>query len=195
MPAAPTDLTPDGDDAASATDRLMVRIASGDQAAFGQLYDIVAGRVFGVVLRLVIDRSQAEEVAQEVLLEIWQSAGAFNPNRGRAIGWIMTVAKRRAIDRIRSAQAAHDRDLRVGISEYRVENDVAEAAEIMVESDRVAGAMDRLSDAQRQAISLAYDGGLTHAEISAVLGIPIGTVKTRLRDGMIRLRQELGVTA
>ncbi|GAB3611367.1 sigma-70 family RNA polymerase sigma factor [Humibacter ginsengiterrae] len=175
-------------------DGLLVRVAAGDQPAFGALYDAVASRVFGAVLRLVIDRSQAEEVTQEVFLEIWQSAYVFDPNRGRAIGWIMTLAKRRAIDRIRSAQAAHDRDLRVGIREYRVEDDVADAAEVAVESERVAVALERLPDAQRQAIALAYDGGLTHTEIAEVLGIPVGTVKTRLRDGMIRLRHELGVT-
>lgn len=103
------------------------------------------------------------------------------------------MAKRRAIDRIRSAQAAHDRDLRVGIREYRVEDDVADAAEISVERERVVRAMGQLSDVQRQAIALAYDGGLTHAEIAELLSVPIGTVKTRLRDGMIRLRGELGV--
>ena len=182
-------------DASPTVDALMVRVAAGDQQAFGELYDAVASRVFGAVLRLVIDRSQAEEVTQEVFLEIWQSAGVFDPNRGRAIGWIMTLAKRRAIDRIRSAQAAQDRDLRVGIREYRVEDDVADAAEIAVESERVAVALERLPDAQRQAIALAYDGGLTHTEIAQLLSVPIGTVKTRLRDGMIRLRHELGVTA
>lgn len=187
--------TDDVVDASPTVDALMVRVAAGDQQAFGELYDAVASRVYGAVLRLLIDRSQAEEVTQEVFLEIWQSAGVFDPNRGRAIGWIMTLAKRRAIDRIRSAQAAHDRDLRVGIREYRVEDDVADAAEIAVESERVAVALERLPDAQRQAIALAYDGGLTHTEIAQLLSVPIGTVKTRLRDGMIRLRHELGVTA
>jgi RNA polymerase sigma-70 factor (ECF subfamily) len=184
----PTELsTDDADDASLLVDRFLVRVAAGDQQAFSDLYDAVAPRVFGSILRLIIDRSQAEEVAQEVFLELWQSARSFDPNRGRAIGWIMTLAKRRAIDRIRSSQASHDRDLRVGIREFRVEDDVADAAEISI-------AMDGLSDVQRQAIALAYDGGFTHAEIAELLGVPIGTVKTRLRDGMIRLRSELGVT-
>ncbi|NNC11580.1 ECF RNA polymerase sigma factor SigK [Planctomonas sp. JC2975] len=196
MPVEPIDVWTDGAaESAEVVDRLLVRVAAGDQAAFGELYDVAAARVFGVVLRLVIDRSQAEEVAQEVFLEIWQSAGAFDPNRGRAIGWIMTVAKRRAIDRIRSAQAARDRDLRVGLADYHVTDDVADVAETLVESERVAGAMERLPEAQRQAIGLAYDGGLTHTEIAGLLGVPVGTVKTRLRDGMIRLRRELGVRA
>lgn len=195
MHPEPTELsTDDADDASLLVDRFLVRVAAGDQQAFSDLYDAVAPRVFGSILRLIIDRSQAEEVAQEVLLELWQSARSFDPNRGRAIGWIMTLAKRRAIDRIRSSQASHDRDLRVGIREFRVEDDVADAAEISIERERVASAMDGLSDVQRQAIALAYDGGFTHAEIAELLGVPIGTVKTRLRDGMIRLRSELGVT-
>ncbi|WP_460519619.1 ECF RNA polymerase sigma factor SigK [Humibacter antri] len=175
-------------------DQLLGRVAGGDQAAFGELYDMVVSRVFGTVLRLVIDRSQAEEVTQEVFLEVWQSAAVFDPNRGRGIGWIITMAKRRAIDRIRSAQAAHDRDLRVGIREYAVLDDVADAAATVMERDRVGRAMQQLSDPQRQAIALAYDGGLTHTEIAQLLSVPVGTVKTRLRDGMIRLRHELGVT-
>lgn len=192
----PTEVTTgDAVDPSQFLDRLLAQVAAGDQQAFAALYDAVAPRVFGTVLRLVIDRSQSEEVTQEVFLEIWQSAYVFDPNRGRAIGWIMTLAKRRAIDRIRSAQAAHDRDLRVGIREYRVEDDVADSAEIAVERERVAVALERLPDAQRQAIALAYDGGLTHTEIARLLDVPVGTVKTRLRDGMIRLRNQLGVTA
>ncbi|WP_460571515.1 ECF RNA polymerase sigma factor SigK [Humibacter soli] len=174
---------------------LLLRVGAGDQAAFGELYDVIAPRVLGTIQRLLIDSAQSEEVAQEVFLEVWQSAPTFDPNKGRAIGWIMTMAKRRAIDRIRSAQSARDRDLRVGIRDYRVEDDVAETAELSVERERVARAMERLSDVQRQAIALAYDGGYTHAQIAELLVVPIGTVKTRLRDGMIRLRDELGVTA
>ena len=188
---------PAGDlsDAVDTAQTLLLRVAAGDQAAFGELYDAIAPRVLGSIQRLLIDRAQSEEVAQEVFLDVWQSAPTFDPNKGRAIGWIMTMAKRRAIDRIRSAQSAHDRDLRVGIRDYRVEDDVAEAAELSVERERVAKAMERLTDVQRQAIALAYDGGYTHAQIAELLVVPIGTVKTRLRDGMIRLRDELGVTA
>jgi len=186
----PTDETSDSVDAVQT---LLLRVAAGDQAAFGELYDAVASRVLGSIQRLLIDRAQSEEVMQDVLLEVWQSAPAFDPNKGRAIGWIMTMAKRRAIDRIRSAQAARDRDLRIGIRDYRVEDDVADIAEISVERERVSRAMERLTDVQRQAIALAYDGGYTHTEVAELLAVPVGTVKTRLRDGMIRLRDELGV--
>ena len=106
------------------------------------------------------------------------------------------MAHRRAIDRVRSSQSGRDRDVRVGVRDFSREyDDVAERAEIRLENERVVRAMDRLSDVQRQAISLAYYEGLTQTEISERLSVPLGTVKTRLRDGMIRLRDELGVTA
>ncbi|TAM66165.1 MAG: sigma-70 family RNA polymerase sigma factor [Microbacteriaceae bacterium] len=178
----------------TSTDELLLRVAKGDQAAFGELYDRLAPRVLGTIRRLLIDPAQSEEVAQEVFLEVWQSAARFEPNKGRAATWVLTMAKRRAIDRIRSAQASRVRDVRVGIRDFCAEADeVAESVEIRIERERVGAAMEQLTDTQRQAISLAYDGEYTHSEIAQLLGIPIGTVKTRLRDGMIRLRNELGV--
>ncbi|MEO7017439.1 MAG: ECF RNA polymerase sigma factor SigK [Leifsonia sp.] len=174
-------------------DAMLARVAHGDQAAFADLYDAMVPRVFGSIRRLLIDYAQSEEVAQEVFLEIWQSASRFDPNKGGAKSWILTMAKRRAIDRIRSAQSAQDRDTRIGIRDFRVEDDVAESAEISVERERVGRAMEHLTEAQRQAIALAYDGGYSHTEIATLLQVPIGTVKTRVRDGMIRLRLELGV--
>lgn len=173
---------------------LLLRVAEGDQSAFGALYDLLSSRVLGTIRRLLIDHAQSEEVTQEVFLEVWQSARRFEPNKGGATTWILTMAKRRAIDRIRSAQASRDRDTRVGIRDYDAGYDsVAESAEISIERERVGEAMTSLTDAQRQAIALAYDGGYSHSEIAELLGVPIGTVKTRLRDGMIRLRNELGV--
>jgi RNA polymerase sigma-70 factor (ECF subfamily) len=181
----------------AATDEdLLARVRAGDQGAFADLYDRTASRVLGLVRRVLVDPAQSEEVAQEVFLEVWQSAARFDPNRGSATTWILTMAHRRAIDRIRSSQAGRDRDLRIGVRDFaRDYDDVAEKAEIRLENERVVRAMDRLSDAQRQAISLAYYGGLTQTEIADRLGVPLGTVKTRLRDGMIRLRDELGVTS
>jgi RNA polymerase sigma-70 factor (ECF subfamily) len=195
--AAGTGPEPADADAASAQlDALLHRVARGDQAAFGDLYDLTAPRVFGMVLRLVIDRAQSEEVTQEVFLEIWQSAARFDPNKGKAMTWILTMARRRAIDRIRSSQAARDRDTRVGVRDFQGEyDDVAETAELRIEGGKVDAAMRELSDAQRLVISLAYYGGQSHSEIADNLGLPIGTVKTRLRDGMIRLRTVMGVTS
>ena len=175
---------------------LLARVASGDQRAFAELYDRLSPRVFGLVRRLIVDNAQSEEVLQEVFLEIWQSASRFDPNKGKALTWIMTLAHYRAVDRIRSAQTAHDRDIRIGTRNLDREFDqVAEAAEISIESERVKMAMATLSEAQRQVISLTYYGGLSQSEVASMLGIPLGTVKTRLRDGMIRLRNKLGVLA
>ena len=176
-------------------DELLARVGRGDRAAFGELYDQTAPRLFGLIRRLVVDAAQAEEVTQDVYLEIWQTAVRFDPAKGNAIGWMFTLAHRRAVDRIRSAQAARDRDLRIGTRDMDVPVDtVAEAAETSIEHERVQGALGELSDLQRECVALAYYGGLTQSEIAARLDVPLGTVKTRLRDGMIRLRSVLGVT-
>lgn len=178
------------------TGELLVKVASGDQVAFGELYDATAPRVLGLITRVLVDRAQSEEVAQEVFLEIWQSATRFDASKGRAISWMLTIAHRRAVDRVRAAQSGRERDLKVGIREFAVDyDDVAENAEIRIENERVRRALSGLTDLQRQAVTLAYYGGYTQSELAERLGIPLGTVKTRLRDGMTRLRDELGVAS
>jgi RNA polymerase sigma-70 factor (ECF subfamily) len=173
---------------------LLTAVASGDRGAFAELYDRTAPRVLGLIKRLLIDHSQSEEVAQEVFLEIWQTATRYQPTKGAAVTWMLTMAHRRAVDRVRASQSSRDRDVRIGIRDYEPGFDqVSEAVEVSVEHQRVAKALARLTELQRQAVQLAYYGGLSHSEIAARLSIPIGTVKTRLRDGMIRLRDELGV--
>ena len=176
-------------------DELLALVGRGDRVAFGALYDETAPRLFGLIRRLVVDPAQAEEVTQDVYLELWQSAARFDADKGNALSWMFTMAHRRAVDRIRSAQASRDRDLRIGVRDLDVPVDtVAEAAETSVEHARVQGALDELSDLQRECVRLAYYGGLTQSEIAERLQVPLGTVKTRLRDGMIRLRTALGVT-
>lgn len=176
-------------------DDLLVQTATGDQVAFSTLYDRIAPRVLGLIRRVLVDPAQSEEVAQEVFLEVWQSAARFDPNKGRAVTWIMTMAHRRAIDRVRAAQASRDRDTAVGIRDLPTEYDqVSETVEVRMEHERVEVAMSALSDAQREAVTLAYYKGLSQSEVAEALGIPLGTAKTRLRDAMIRLRNELGVT-
>jgi RNA polymerase sigma-70 factor (ECF subfamily) len=178
-----------------APEQLLAMVASGDQNALAELYDSFSPRVFGLIRRLLVDHAQSEEVLQDVFLEIWQSASRFDPNKGRASTWVMTLAHRRAVDRIRSAQADRERDVRIGMRDVGRDFDQAsEAAEISIEHERVTAAMSRLSEAQRQAISLTYYGGLSQSELAEALNVPLGTVKTRLRGGMIRLRDELGVT-
>ena len=177
-------------------EELLARVATGDHSAFGELYDQIAPRVLGLVKRLLIDHAQSEEVVQEIFLEIWQMATRYEPTRGGASTWIMTMAHRRAVDRIRSSQAGRDRDTKIGIRDLAIAYDhVAETVEVRVEHERVEKAMSRLTQLQRQAVSLAYYGGYTHSEVASMLKIPLGTVKTRLRDGLIRLRDELGVTS
>jgi len=194
VPMPEEDVQP-ADTVAARLQLLLERVASGDQQAFSALYDAVAPRIFGLVKRLLVDHAQSEEVTQEVFLEIWQTAPRFDANRGAAMSWILTMAHRRAVDRVRAAQSSRDRDTRVGIRDYAHEYDtVSETIEIRIENERVQQAMERLTDLQRQAVSLAYYGGYSHSEVAQLLSIPIGTVKTRLRDGMIRLRDELGVT-
>jgi len=175
---------------------LLLQAAQGDEAAFAQLFDLISPRVFGLILRVLVDRSQSEEVLQEVFLEIWQSAGRFAPNRGQGRSWILTIAHRRAVDRVRSAQASTDRDVRVGLRNIDVPHDgVAEQVEARIEAEGVAAALSKLPEAQREALTLAYYGGYSQSEIAALVGAPLGTIKTRMRDGLSRLRSEMGVTA
>ncbi len=187
---------PAADATVETTNALLLRVAQGDQRAFSELYDVIAPRMLGLVRHVLKDHAQSEEVVQEVLLEVWQTAPRFDPNKGKAVTWMLTMAHRRAIDRVRSAQSSRDRDTRIGIRDLDREFDsVAESVEIRVEHDRVEKALSRLSELQRQAVELAYYGGYSHSEVAEMLNIPMGTVKTRLRDGMMRLRAELGVAS
>ncbi len=175
---------------------LLSRVADGDQIAFGQLYDQCARRVLGLVRRLLKDSAQSEEVTQEIFLEVWQNAKCYDPAKVSATTWILTMSHRRAVDRIRSSQSTRDRDTRIGLRDMETEYDsVSESVEIRVEHERVGRALLRLTELQRQAVTLAYYGGYSHSEVAEMLKVPVGTVKTRLRDGMIRLRDELGVAS
>jgi RNA polymerase sigma-70 factor (ECF subfamily) len=175
---------------------LLLLVADGDQQAFARLYDLLSPRVFGLILRVLVDRSQSEEVLQEVFLEVWQSASRFAPNRGQGRSWILTIAHRRAVDRVRSAQSSTDRDVRAGLRDMDVAHDgVAEQVELKIEGERVVAALSSLPEAQKEALTLAYYGGYSQSEIAALVGAPLGTIKTRMRDGLSRMRTEMGVTA
>lgn len=189
------DVPEDGANPVDHVAELLQSVASGDQQAFARLYDMLSSRVFGLILRVLVDRSQSEEVLQEVFLEIWQSAAKFAPNRGQGRSWVLTIAHRRAVDRVRSAQASADRDARVGLRDLDApRDDVAESVEMRMEARRVAEAVAALPKAQREAITLAYYGGYSQSEIAALVGSPLGTIKTRMRDGLSRLRTLMGVT-
>jgi len=175
---------------------LLVRIAAGDRSAFAELYDLLSARVFGLILRVLVNRAQSEEVLQEVFLEVWQSAARFAPNRGQGRTWIFTIAHRRAVDRVRSSQASADRDVRAGLRDIGIAHDsVAEQAELGIAGKQVVTALRALPEPQREALVLSYYGGYSQSEIAALVGSPLGTIKTRMRDGLTRLRNEMGVTA
>ncbi len=173
----------------------MVQVAKGSEGAFERLYDVVAGPVFGVVRRVVRDVPQSEEVTQEVLVELWRTATRFRPEKGSAMNWAMTLAHRRAVDRVRSAQARTDREQRVGaMSVERSFDEVAESVTARLEHEQVRRCLSSLTELQRESVMLAYYGGRTYPEVAELLDTPLGTIKTRLRDGLIRLRDCLGVT-
>ena len=174
---------------------LMSRIARGDEQAFTELYDLLAERVFGLVLRVMRDPAQSEEVAQEVFVELWRTASRFQPERGSVTAWAMTIAHRRAVDRVRSAQSTMDREARVAAGQQdRPFDSVADEVAGRFERRQVRHCLDTLTELQRESVGLAYYQGYTYGEVATLLDTPLGTIKTRLRDGLIRLRDCLGVT-
>ena len=173
---------------------LLERVANGDQPAFGELYDRMMPRVIGLATRVLRDEGQAEEVAQEVFLEVWQQASRFDADRGSGIGWVLRKTHGRSVDRVRSSEARTARELRIGMRELvEPTDDVAEVVELRLANERVDLALGHLPAAQRQAVTLAHLAGYSHTEVAEILHIPIGTVKTRIRAGISRLREELAV--
>ncbi|MFY4722752.1 sigma-70 family RNA polymerase sigma factor [Streptomyces sp. LaBMicrA B280] len=175
---------------------LLHEVALGDQEAFAAVYDTVAGSVLGVARAVLRDQAQSEEVAQDVLVEVWRTAPRYQPERGSALNWILTLAHRRAVDRVRSVEAAAARDTKVALLDHQPAYDeVTEQVESRLEHEQVRRCLRTLTELQRQSVTLAYYRGLTYREVADALALPLGTVKTRLRDGLIRLRDCLGVTA
>lgn len=174
---------------------LLERCGRSDQQAFAELYDRTCARVFGLVLRVLHDPGYAEETTQEVYLQIWRMAANFDPAKGSAVTWLMTLAHRRAVDRVRAEQAHALREVAYGTSTLGNEFDeVTEEVGRRLEQQAVRAGLATLTETQREAISLAYFGGRTYAEVAEYLGVGLPTVKSRIRDGLTRLKKNLGVT-
>lgn len=175
---------------------LMVLVARGDQDAFAKVYESVSGPVLGLVRSVLRDPAQSEEVAQEVLVEVWRTAPRFQASRGSAMNWVLTLAHHRAVDRVRSAEASAAREHKAALLDRTPAFDeVSEQVETRLEREQVRRCLRTLSELQRQSVTLAYYRGLTYREVAELLTVPLGTIKTRLRDGLIRLRDCLGVSA
>jgi RNA polymerase sigma-70 factor (ECF subfamily) len=181
-------------DAAGSLATCLRLVARGDADAFDTVYDQVAATVFGIVRRVVRDPAQSEEVTQDVLLEVWRNAGKFDPGRGSATAWVMTLAHRRAVDRVRSVQKESERERRTAVADVPFD-EVAEAVESSLERERVRRCLGSLTELQRESVTLAYYGGYTYSQVASLLGVPGGTIKTRMRDALIRLRDCLGVAS
>ena len=175
----------------------LVAAAGGDQAAFGELYAALAPRVHGLTLRILRDTHLAEEVTQEVFLQIWQNSRTFDPSRGSALAWVMTLSHRRAVDRVRSTAAGRRRDAAHADDESRWApyDETSARAHASLDAASVRAALAALAPAQRRAIELAYFGGHTHTEVSSLMQCPVGTAKGRIRDGLATLRASLAVAA
>jgi RNA polymerase sigma-70 factor (ECF subfamily) len=188
---------PSGDPTGRDLASLLRRCARGDEGAFGEFYDATSARAWGMALRVVRNRAQAEEVVQEAYLQVWRQAGRFDAERGGAGAWLLTIVHRAAVDRVRSAEASSRREQTfLDQSHVSPEPDATgSAAEASLEAHRVRSALSDLTEIQRQAVELAYWGGYTHTEVAGILDVPVGTAKTRIRDGLIRLRDTLGVEA
>ena len=171
---------------------LLAKVARGDHTAFESVYDQLAAPVYGVARKVLRDPAQSEEVAQEVMLEVWRSASRFDSSRGSAVAWVMTIAHRRAVDRVRSENASAAREQKQAVDQVSAD-DVFELVDSALDRQRVRRCLGSLTTLQAEAIRLAYYQGYTYPEVAGVLGVALGTVKTRIRDGLIRMRDCLGV--
>jgi RNA polymerase sigma-70 factor (ECF subfamily) len=181
---------------AAALEDLLRQVALGDTQAFESLYARVSGPVYGIARRVLRDPAQAEEVAQEVLLWVWREASRFDQAQGSAMTWIMTIAHRRAVDRVRSEESTRARGQRAAQRDVAPAYDeVSEDVLTRLDREAVRQALSALTPMQRESVTMAYYDGHTYREVAELLQIPLGTVKTRIRDGLIRMRDSLAVTA
>lgn len=175
--------------------QLLQRIAQGDQAAFAEFYQLTSRRVFGMARRVLIDPELSEDTVQEVFLQVWQSAARFDPGSGSPLAWLMTISHRRAVDKVRASQSASDREARYGATSQDIDHDsVQDEVDSRLEAEAVVRCLETLTETQQESVRLAYYGGLTYREVAEKLNAAIPTIKSRIRDGLIRLKTCLGVS-
>ena len=173
---------------------LLARVARGDSVAFGEIYDRFSGVLFGLAAKILNDVTTAEDVLQEVFVQIWEKAPTYDPQLGKPLTWAVTLTRNRSIDRLRAAQRSH-KVVEAATQEQQVAEEFSAASDESVVSREQAGhvrsALTGLPTDQRQAIELAFFSGLTQTEIATRLNAPLGTVKARIRRGMLQLRDSL----
>jgi RNA polymerase sigma-70 factor (ECF subfamily) len=179
----------------SELDALLRQVARRDVEAFASFYDQTRARVFGLVTRVLRDPGYSEETTQDIYLQVWRTADSYNPAVGSPLAWLLTLAHRRAVDRVRSEQAASQRESRYGAANVDLPSDlVADSVILRDERRQVADCLGSLTDAQREAIQLAYYDGLTYAQVSERLSANLATIKSRMRDAIRGLRRCLGIS-
>jgi RNA polymerase sigma-70 factor (ECF subfamily) len=185
---------PSGEEGERDLNQLLRLVAVGDEDAFELLYRRLAPPAYGVIRRVLRDPAQSEEVTQEVLLEVWRTAPRFDPAMGSAATWALTIAHRRAVDRVRAEVAAAGREQGAAWAGPGSGDEVADVVEASLDRERVRRCVGGLTEAQRQSITLAYYGGYTYRQVAALAGVTLAAVKSRIRDGLLRMRDCLGVS-
>lgn len=173
---------------------LLGRVADGDRGAFAEFYQLTSRRVYGMARRVLIDAELSEDTTQEVFLQVWQNAAKFDPAAGSPLSWLMTISHRRAVDKVRSSQSSTDREARYGASSQDIDHDsVSDEVGSKLEAEAVVRCLGTLTETQQESVRLAYYGGLTYREVAERLNAAVPTIKSRIRDGLIRLKTCLEV--
>ncbi len=192
---AATDRSDTGTSTAPTLTDLLQRVARQDRSAFELFYEQTKRRVYGLVRRVLVDPELSEDATQEVYLQVWNTADRFDPALGSPMAWLMTLAHRRAVDKVRSEQSATDREARYGAATQTVDHDdVVDTVTQRLEAQSVVECLGTLTGTQQESVRMAYYGGLTYREVAEKLGVAVPTIKSRIRDGLLRLKTCLGVS-